>query len=557
MSTTDDMRASARPGALEHATDPDLMIEGPSVSEPAVAGSSSVVIPSPAAPHEPDGATTTKAAQSPTAATTTTGAGVDVRDGVGDRVDATVERTERRRTTTPTRHSWAAQRPFDLRAENDLPEAVTFDPVERAHQRRATWMRPLVLRSVLGDGLIAMVVTAMCALSLHNIRPWALPIGLAAAGIWVLAVLTSRGYEARRLGDGPDEFQALLRAAFGVVAALGVVAYSTQVLLPRRMVLLAVPLIAVLCVVNRHLIRKELHNRRYDGKAMRRTLIVGEPTAVREVVNDLAAVKHHGYEIVGACVPVPGPEIAENLDPVVLGGISEVPQVVVDNDIDSVIVVGSQLSGTPLRRLSWALEQTGADLVVAPGLVEVTGPNVTLRPSAGLSLLLVEPPSARMGRMMLKSMIDRAVGVVMLLLAAPVIAVSALLVRLTSRGKAFFPQHRIGLDGDTFTMWKIRSMVADAEDRKAELLDQTDRDGLMFKMHADPRVTKVGKVLRRFSLDELPQLWNVVKGDMSLVGPRPPLPSEYEAYHDRAGPADPVEDHTGGPEGFRRLLISR
>jgi exopolysaccharide biosynthesis polyprenyl glycosylphosphotransferase len=443
-----------------------------------------------------------------------------------------VERAERRRTTTPTRHSWAAQRPFDLRTGTDLPEATTFDPVERAHQRRATWIRPLILRSVIGDAMVATVVTAICAFSLKPIRPWSVPIGLAAALVWVLAVLFCRGYEARRLGDGPDEFQSLLRASFGVIAGLGVLAYSSQVLLPRRMVLLAVPLIAVLCVVNRHLIRKELHSRRYDGKAMRRTLIVGEPTAVREVVGDLAAVKHHGYEIVGACVPVPGPEIAENLEAVVMGGISEVPQVVVDNDIDTVIVVGAQLSGTPLRRLSWALEQTGADLVVAPGLVEVTGPNVQLRPSAGLSLLLVEPPSARMGRMLLKSIIDRAVGIVMLLVATPIIAVSALLVRVTSRGKAFFPQHRIGLDGNTFTMWKLRSMVQDAEARKAELEAFSDRDGLMFKMHADPRITKVGRVLRRFSLDELPQLWNVVKGDMSLVGPRPPLPREYEAYHD-------------------------
>jgi exopolysaccharide biosynthesis polyprenyl glycosylphosphotransferase len=439
---------------------------------------------------------------------------------------------ERRRFAAPTRHSWAAQRPYDLRVESDLANTPLFDPVARAQRRRAEWVRPLVRRSAVGDGLIAAGVMGAAAFSLHATRPSSLYFAAGAAAVWVLAVLVSRGYEARRMGDGPDEFQSLVRAAVGVVAAMGVFAYSFQVLLPRRLVLIAIPLIALLCVVNRHLVRKDLHSRRYDGEAMRRTLIVGEPTAVREVVNDLASVKHHGYEIVGACVPAPGPEIAENLDLGVLGSVSEVPQVVVDNDIDSVIVVGAQLSGTPLRRLSWALEQTGADLVVAPGLVEVTGPNVTLRPSAGLSLLLVEPPSSRMGRMLLKSMIDRAIGLGLLILAAPVIAVSALLVRLTSKGRAFFPQHRVGLDGNTFTMYKLRSMVVDAEARKAELLEQTDRDGLMFKMHADPRVTPVGKFLRRYSLDELPQLWNVVKGDMSLVGPRPPLPAEYQAYHD-------------------------
>ncbi|MFL6098624.1 MAG: sugar transferase [Actinomycetales bacterium] len=442
---------------------------------------------------------------------------------------------DRRRFAGQRRHSWAAQRPYVLHTESDLADPSTadlVDPVERAHKRRAAWVRPLVLRSILGDGLVAMGVMAACSFSLERIRPYSLLFGGVSALAWAFAVFLSRGYEARRLGDGPEEFQALLRAAFGVIAAMGIVAYSFQVLLPRRLVLIAVPLIALLSVINRHLTRKQLHSRRYHGQAMRRTLIVGEPTAVREVVADLAEVKHHGYEVVGACVPVPGPEIAENLDLCVLGGVSEVPQVVVDNDIDSVIVVGAQLSGTPLRRLSWALEQTGADLIVAPGLVEVTGPNVTLRPSAGLSLLLVEPPSSRVGRMLLKSVLDRAVGIFLLMFAAPVIALSALLVRLTSPGKAFFPQHRVGLDGSTFTMFKLRSMVQDAEARKSELLDLTDRDGLMFKMHSDPRITRVGRVLRRFSIDELPQLWNVVKGDMSLVGPRPPLPSEYEAYHD-------------------------
>ncbi len=529
------MRASA------HAGGQDISISTtPSVTSSTTPGTGSAAAPGSSAPTS---GTTSSAAPSrliPSPAPDHDTGPIVHQDPLDDRAEDHQGRpseldddhADRRRFAATTRHSWAAQRPYDLRAENDRPDAGSFDPVARAQQRRSAWVRPLVIRSAAGDALIAAGVMALCAFSLQRTRPWSLPLAVASAAVWVLAVLLCRGYESRRLGDGPEEFQSLLRAAFGVIAAMGVVAYSFQVLLPRRLVLLAVPLIALLCVVNRHLARKQLHSRRYDGQAMRRTLIVGEPTAVREVVGDLAAVKHHGYEIIGACVPVPGPEIAENLDLNVLGGVSEVPQVVVDNDIDSVIVVGAQLSGTPLRRLSWALEQTGADLVVAPGLVEVTGPNVTLRPSAGLSLLLVEPPSARMGRMLLKSIIDRAVGVVMLLVAAPVIAVSALLVRLTSRGKAFFPQHRVGLDGHTFTMYKIRSMVADAEARKIELAAYSDGDGLLFKMHADPRVTKVGKVLRRFSLDELPQLWNVVKGDMSLVGPRPPLPSEYEAYHD-------------------------
>jgi exopolysaccharide biosynthesis polyprenyl glycosylphosphotransferase len=205
---------------------------------------------------------------------------------------------------------------------------------------------------------------------------------------------------------------------------------------------------------------------------------------------------------------------------------------VVDHDIDAVIVVGSQLSGDALRRLSWAIERTGAQLLVEPGLVEVAGPNISLRPAAGLSLLHLESPSSRPGRLIGKAVLDHLLGSVMLLIATPVILVAAVAVKLTSPGPAFFTQTRMGLDGRTFTMFKLRSMVEDAEQRRLSLLAQSSRDGLMFKMRRDPRVTSVGSLLRRYSLDELPQLFNVVRGDMSLVGPRPPLTSEYEHYHD-------------------------
>jgi exopolysaccharide biosynthesis polyprenyl glycosylphosphotransferase len=171
--------------------------------------------------------------------------------------------------------------------------------------------------------------------------------------------------------------------------------------------------------------------------------------------------------------------------------------------------------------------------VVAPGLVEVAGPRMHVRPAAGLSLLHVETPEDHQGRMLGKAILDRTLGLALFIGALPVVAVAAVLVKATSRGPAFFAQERMGRDGQPFTMWKLRSMVTDAEAlRTTDLLAQSDRDGLMFKMHRDPRITRVGAHLRRFSLDELPQLWNVVRGEMSLVGPRPPLRSEYDLYHD-------------------------
>jgi len=156
---------------------------------------------------------------------------------------------------------------------------------------------------------------------------------------------------------------------------------------------------------------------------------------------------------------------------------------------------------------------------------------VHLRPTAGLSLLEVETTSPRR-RLFAKSTLDRTLGAAILLAVSPVIVAAAIAVRVTSRGPAFFHQRRIGVDGREFTMWKLRSMYTDAEERRAALLGDSDRDGLMFKMHDDPRITAIGRLLRRYSVDELPQLWNVVRGDMSLVGPRPPLPQEVDEYHD-------------------------
>ncbi len=304
---------------------------------------------------------------------------------------------------------------------------------------------------------------------------------------------------------------------------------------------MAIPVAAVVTAVLRYVVRHQLHRERAQGRSMLRTLVVGSEHQAAPVAADLARKAFHGYQVVGLCSPSPGgssvpagaPEARTALPVLpVLGTVSEVAQVVHDHRIDVVVVTGAALSGPALRRLSWALERAGADLVVAPGLVEVGGPHVTLRPTAGLSLVHVERPSRHVGRGLGKAVLDRSLGAVLLAVAAVPVAACALAVVLSSPGRAFFSQTRAGLDGRPFTMWKLRSMVVDAEKRRAELLEGSDRDGLMFKMHADPRVTRVGRVLRRFSLDELPQLWNVVRGDMSLVGPRPPLMSEFEQYHD-------------------------
>lgn len=440
---------------------------------------------------------------------------------------------DRRVHAAPGRRPWTDRTPFVLQRE-----VYRGDPALAAVRRRSAWTTPLLRRAVAGDAVVAAVVVAVGLVTLRGVGlhlgPLAVAVlaaGCAAAWVGVLAAL--RGYEWRRVGEGPDEFSSILRASVAVVAALGVVSFSLQLLMPRRMVLVVVPLVALLTAWHRHRLRGWLRDRRRPGgTAALRTLVVGDGGSVREVVGDLRRTPDHGMDVIGVAVPLPHEWEVDDGSPACLGAVAEVPQTVVDHAVDAVIVVGSHLSGPALRRLSWALEPTGADLVVSPGLVEVTGPSVHLRPAAGLSLLHVERPSSRTGRLLGKAALDRSFGAVLLLAASPVLLGSALAVRLSSRGPAFFAQQRVGVDGVLFTMYKLRTMVVGADRLVDDLVAQSDRDGLMFKMRADPRVTPVGRWLRRFSLDELPQLWNVVRGDMSLVGPRPPLPREYVEYHD-------------------------
>ena len=190
------------------------------------------------------------------------------------------------------------------------------------------------------------------------------------------------------------------------------------------------------------------------------------------------------------------------------------------------------MNGIRLRELAWELEETGTDLCVAPALLDVAGPRTTIRPVAGLPLLQVDHPELAGGKQAIKAIFDKTIAGLALILLAPLFAVIAVAIRLDDRGPVFFRQTRVGLDGRTFKLCKFRTMVVDAEQRLAELEALNEGAGVLFKMRQDPRVTKVGAWLRRWSLDELPQLLNVLNGDMSLVGPRPALPREVARYGD-------------------------
>jgi exopolysaccharide biosynthesis polyprenyl glycosylphosphotransferase len=218
----------------------------------------------------------------------------------------------------------------------------------------------------------------------------------------------------------------------------------------------------------------------------------------------------------------------------VVGTSTDVVDALVRAGADTIAVgAWSSYSQQDLRRLGWQLEGSGADLLVAPSLTDVAGPRISFRPVSGLPLIHVEQPQFHGVRRVAKGLFDRSVALTLLVLAAVPMLAIGVVVRATSPGPALFRQTRVGVDGRPFTMLKFRSMRADAEQQLQALQALNEAsDGLLFKMREDPRVTPVGRWLRRLSLDELPQLVNVLRGEMSLVGPRPPLPSEVDRYGD-------------------------
>lgn len=353
--------------------------------------------------------------------------------------------------------------------------------------------------------------------------------------LWVMAVGASRAYEARFLASSAEEYRRVINAAVGLAAGVALISYLSKAQFARGYVIVALPTCALLAVVGRYFARHILRRARARGRFLQEVVVVGHEWPVLDLVAELRRNPDSGLRVIGACVPGGrgSRQMAEAGVPVV-GDINQVVQAVMRLRADVLAVTTCvEFGGPELRKVCWALEKTDVDVVVAPSLIEVAGPRLHIRPVARLPLLHVEKPEFTGGRRIVKGTFDRVLAVVALSLLSPILLAIAVAVRMNSAGPALFRQTRIGARGVPFTIYKFRSMTADAEARKSELTLLNDNaDGLLFKMFRDPRVTAVGRFLRRYSLDELPQLINVAKGDMSLVGPRPPLPSEVEQYAD-------------------------
>ena len=349
--------------------------------------------------------------------------------------------------------------------------------------------------------------------------------------LWCLSVALAGGYDERIVGVGSDEFRRVFNAAVSLTAGIAIVSYATKGDVARSYVLIALPCTTVLDLGARYALRKRLHHRRrVSGAFMRRVIAVGHADGVTDLITELRREPHHGLAVVGACLTA-GPARSEVADVPVCGDLERIQSAVSDLSADTVAVLACpELNGTRLRELAWQLEKTGTGLCVAPAVLDVAGPRTTIRPVAGMPLLHVDHPELTGFRWVVKGLFDRVSAAAALVVFAPLLAAIALAIRLGDAGPAIFRQTRVGKDGDLFMVCKFRTMVVDAEQRKVALLARNDGDGVLFKMRNDPRITPVGAWLRKYSLDELPQLWNVLKGDMSLVGPRPALPAEADQY---------------------------
>jgi exopolysaccharide biosynthesis polyprenyl glycosylphosphotransferase len=348
--------------------------------------------------------------------------------------------------------------------------------------------------------------------------------------LWLVTLSLAGGYDPRFIGTGSDEFRKVLNASVSLIATVAIFSYVINIELSRAYLLISLPSMTVLDLIARFAMRKQLHRRRKAGHCMLNVVAVGHEPAVAVLINELRRDHYHGFSVVASCLAFPSGR-DEVAGVPVYGGLDDVSAAVRAFRAETVAVLACpEMDGLRLRGLAWDLEKTGTGLCVSPALMDVAGPRTTIRPTAGLTLLHVDHPQLGGIRLAIKDMFDRTVAVAALILLAPLLIVLAMLIWLHDRGPVLFTQVRVGRDGRVFRIYKFRTMVVDAEQHRMQLLARNDLDGILFKLRRDPRVTALGAHLRRWSVDELPQLLNVVLGDMSLVGPRPALPDEAEKY---------------------------
>lgn len=353
-------------------------------------------------------------------------------------------------------------------------------------------------------------------------------------GAWIASLAIFHTRDALITGTGTIEYRRVVNASMTTCGLLATAFLVAQAETARWYITVSFPLGLAGLVLSRWLWRQWLNSQRADGHFTSRVVVVGARAEVEKVVRQISASSGAAYTVVGAVLESDGAGpggVGVLQDIHLVFGLERCTDYAAALGADAVIVAGQPHDGSDfIHDLAWKLEGQTVQLILATSLANVAGPRVHFRPVDGLPLLHVEIPQFEGGKHALKRVLDIAVSGTALLLLAPLFLVLTILIRIDSPGKALFSQERVGRGGETFRILKFRSMIADAPKLQEELAAQNEGSGLLFKMKDDPRITRIGRVLRKYSLDELPQFWNVLVGDMSLVGPRPPLMCEVECY---------------------------
>jgi exopolysaccharide biosynthesis polyprenyl glycosylphosphotransferase len=431
---------------------------------------------------------------------------------------------------------------LELADERPLDQARVDTSVVPAQKRFAAWSRRYLTVLASADAVIGGLAAAIPAsisntLSGRNAVPLLWLVGLI---VWPAAIGLCRGYRRGRIGIGFEELGAVLRAGMVVVVAgalpAGFMAVPTGALNPGgaftlyallKLVATGTPFAVVLSLAGRFVARKVLHRIQASGRNLRHVVIVGGFAAAQQLSERIKKEPYGGMKVIGVCLPaseLPRP-VVDGIP--VLGNLSHVADVVRALGCDAVAVTSDDATRyNYLRELAWSLEGSGVELLVDPGLVEIAGPRMHIRPLIGFPLLHVEEPHFTGWRRVIKRGTDLVLTSCGLVFISPLLLLIAAAIKLQDGGPVLFRQTRIGRSGQPFTVLKFRSMIVDAEARKLELMVRNEGKGGLFKLTDDPRTTPLGRFLRDFSLDELPQLFNVMQGTMSLVGPRPHLAAE-------------------------------
>ncbi|MGQ9409792.1 sugar transferase [Mycolicibacterium gilvum] len=413
-------------------------------------------------------------------------------------------------------------------------------PVPPRNSTLRTWQQGYVSWLRISDAAVVAVAVFTSLLLRFGPAPeesWtpyvAVSVLIVAGWLACLAIFRSRTPSV--LGVGTEEYRRVWTATLTTFGCVAVVSSLLKFDIARGYLAIALPLGLVLLSVNRKLARRYIVRKRRAGQFANRVLAVGSPAAVRSFESGLSRQSDYGYAVVDSRSPDEVRHdlgIARALAASSPGGNrhSALALAVAACRADTVALVSGDLTPDEFRDLSWELERLDVDLVVSPGMADISGPRLTFRTAGGLPIIHVDKPQYRGAKQFQKRAFDVCLATLVLIAASPVLIATAIAIKLESRGPVFYLAERIGLDSKPFQMIKFRSMVHDADTRIAELSALNEGHGVLFKLRQDPRVTRVGKFIRRYSIDELPQFINVLRGEMSVVGPRPPLRREVDQY---------------------------